>query len=124
VRQLRNSATAAGGVLALGVLAMTVGLIRGEAARDLRTLAATGATRRVRRTLAATTAGVLAALGALLGISVAYLTMVAVFDKDAGRLRHVPVTELTVLLVGVPLVAAVAAWLLAGREPRSLVRDA
>jgi putative ABC transport system permease protein len=49
--QIRGAATAAGGVLALGVLAMTVGLIRGEARRDLRILTATGATRRIRRTL-------------------------------------------------------------------------
>src|SRR4029453_17998926 len=39
---LRAGATAAGMLLAIGVLAMTVGLIRGEAAGDLRTLTATG----------------------------------------------------------------------------------
>src|SRR5262249_6079277 len=38
------AATAAGALLALGVLALTVGLIRTEAAGDLRTLTATGAT--------------------------------------------------------------------------------
>ncbi len=37
-------ATAAGALLALAILAMTVGLIRSEAAGDLRTLTATGAT--------------------------------------------------------------------------------
>src|SRR5262249_56002771 len=50
-------ATAAGGVLALAILAMTVGLIRGERAGDLRTLTAAGASSRIRRALAATTAG-------------------------------------------------------------------
>jgi DNA-binding PadR family transcriptional regulator len=44
-------------LLALGILAMTVGLIRGEAAGDLRTLTATGATGTTRRNLAAVTAG-------------------------------------------------------------------
>ena len=44
-------------LLALGILAMTVGLIRSEAGRDLRTLAATGATSTTRRSLAAATAG-------------------------------------------------------------------
>ena len=41
---LRDGATAVGLLVALGVLAMTVGLIRSETANDLRTLAATGAT--------------------------------------------------------------------------------
>jgi putative ABC transport system permease protein len=123
LRQLRATATGTGGVLALGVLAMTVGLIRGEAGRDLRTLTATGATRRIRRTLAATTAGALALLGAILGVAAAYLTLVAIHQKDIGRLGHVPVVELAVTVLGVPLVATASAWLLAGREPRSLVRD-
>jgi len=120
--QLRAGATGAGGVLALGVLAMTVGLIRGEGARDLRTLTATGATRRIRRTLSATTAGGLAVLGAILGTAVAYLSLAAIHDTDSGKLAHVPVVDLTVILVGVPLLAAASAWLLAGREPRTLGR--
>jgi hypothetical protein len=54
--ELRNWASAAGILLALGVLAMTVGLIRSETAGDLRTLTATGAGRRTRRTLTGATA--------------------------------------------------------------------
>ena len=46
----------AGILLALGVLAATVGLIRGESANELRTLTATGATRSVRRGITAVTA--------------------------------------------------------------------
>jgi putative ABC transport system permease protein len=53
-------ATAAGAFLALAILAMTVGLIRSESAGDLRTLTATGATARIRRTLTGATAGALA----------------------------------------------------------------
>ena len=121
--QIRGAATAAGAVLALGVLAMTVGLIRGEARRDLRILTATGATRRIRRTLAATTALGLAMLGAILGVGVAYLVAAAVLDEDVGLLKRVPVIELMVTLVGVPLIAAAAGWLLSGREPRSLTRE-
>jgi putative ABC transport system permease protein len=121
--QIRGAATAAGGVLALGVLAMTVGLIRGEGRRDLRILTATGATRRIRRTLAATTALGLAVLGAILGVAVAYLAAAAILDEDIGLLKRVPVIELAVILVGVPLVAAAAGWLLSGREPRSLTRE-
>src|SRR6266545_2721575 len=75
--ELRNWATAAGILLALGVLAMTVGLIRSETAGDLRTLTATGANSRTRRTLTSATAGALGLLGGLLGTAVAYLAAIA-----------------------------------------------
>jgi putative ABC transport system permease protein len=120
---LRAGATAAGMLLALGVLAMTVGLIRGEAAGDLRTLTATGATSRIRRTLTAATAGALALLGALLGIAGAYLALTAGYRSDLGSLSRVPVLDLTVTAVGLPLLAALAGWLLAGREPPSIARQ-
>ncbi len=55
-----NWATVFGIVLALGILAMSVGLIRSETASDLRTLAATGASSWTRRTITAVTAGALA----------------------------------------------------------------
>jgi putative ABC transport system permease protein len=63
----RTVATLAGILLALAILAMTVGLIRSESGRDLRTLTATGATSHTRRLLTAVTAGALALLGVLLG---------------------------------------------------------
>jgi putative ABC transport system permease protein len=120
---LRAIATAAGAVLALAILAMTVGLIRAEAAGDLRTLTATGATGRIRRTLTSTTAGGLALLGGILGIGAAYTVIVAGSSRSQlGELTRVPVVELLVIAVGVPLVAAALGWLLAGRAPRSLVR--
>ncbi|MDQ1394784.1 MAG: putative transport system permease protein [Acidimicrobiaceae bacterium] len=121
---LRTGATAAGMLLALGVLAMTVGLIRSEAAGDLRTLTATGASSTVRRHLTAATAGALAALGTLLGIAGAYLVMLGAFSNRLGDLANVPVAHLAVILVGVPLVATLAGWLLAGREPPPLARPA
>jgi putative ABC transport system permease protein len=43
--QISDGATLGGILLALGVLAMTVGLIRSETASDLRTLTATGRAR-------------------------------------------------------------------------------
>ncbi|MFU8870402.1 FtsX-like permease family protein [Micromonospora sp. SL4-19] len=119
---LRTGAVAAGALLALGILAMTVGLIRGEAAGDLRTLTATGAPRRVRRTLTATTAGALALLGALLGLAGAYAGLVSVLHRDLGALAGVPVAHLAAITVGLPVLAAVAGWLLAGREPVALSR--
>ncbi len=71
----------AAALLALAILALTVGLIRGESSGDLRTLTATGASARVRRTLTATTAGALGLLGALLGVGGAYLVLVATVPR-------------------------------------------
>jgi putative ABC transport system permease protein len=115
-------ATAVGALLALAILAMTVGLIRSESAGDLRTLTATGATSRIRRTLTATTAGALALLGAALGVAGAYIVLAAMYHDDIGYLSDVPVLYLVVALVGVPLAAAAAGWLVAGREPRGIAR--
>jgi putative ABC transport system permease protein len=120
---IRSAATAAGLLLALGILAMTIGLIRGEAAGDLRTLTATGATGRTRRTLTAATSSALALLGALLGTGGAYLALTAGYDNDLGSLSRVPLPQLTVILAGLPLVAATGGWLLAGRQPPALARQ-
>lgn len=121
--ELRNWATAGGILIALGVLAMTVGLIRGEAAGDLRTLTATGASRRVRRTLTAATAGGLGLLGAVLGTAVAYLAAVCYYRSSLSTtVSHVPVADLIAVLVGLPLVATLGGWLLAGREPHTIDR--
>jgi putative ABC transport system permease protein len=114
--------TAAGALLALSILAMTVGLIRSESAGDLRTLTATGATARIRRTITATTAGALALLGALLGVAGAYVVLLAMYYDDVGHLSHVPVLYLGVAVVGIPLAAAAAGWLVAGREPPAVAR--
>ena len=81
-RTLGQDATAAGIVFALGVLAMTVGLIRSETANDLRVLTATGASGATRRSLAAATAGALALLAAVLGTGAAYLALVAFHRSD------------------------------------------
>ena len=118
----RVIATAAGALLALGILALTVGLIRSESAADLRTLTATGATSRIRRTLTATTAGALALLGSLLGVAGAYLVLTATYHDDLGYLSDVPVLYLAFAVVGVPLAATAAGWLLAGREPPAIAR--
>ncbi|MGI8517995.1 MAG: FtsX-like permease family protein [Acidimicrobiia bacterium] len=120
---LRWGATAVGTLLALGVLAMTVGLIRSATGADLRTLTATGATSTTRRTLTATTAGALALLGALLGTVGAYVGLAAGYLNDLGTLSSIPVLHLSIIVVGLPLTAAIASWLLAGREPRSIARQ-
>jgi putative ABC transport system permease protein len=122
--KLMAVATAAGAFLALAILAMTVGLIRSESAGDLRTLTATGATSRIRRTLTATTAGALALLGALLGVAGAYVMMLALYHDDLSYLSDVPFLYLALAVVGVPVLATVAGWLLAGREPPAIARTA
>ena len=120
--EVMSIATAAGGMLALAILAMTVGLIRGESAGDLRTLTAAGATSGIRRTLTATTAGALALLGAILGVGGAYLALAATYYDDLGYLSDLPVLYLAFAVIGVPLAAAAAGWLVAGREPPAIAR--
>ena len=115
-------AIAAGGLLALAVLALTVGLIRSESAGDLRTLTATGATSGIRRRLTASTAGALALLGAILGVGGAYVVLAAIYHDDLGYLSDVPVLYLALALLGVPVAAAAAGWLVAGREPSAIAR--
>ncbi len=121
--QLRTGATAAGVAVALAVLAMTVGLIRSETARDLRTLTATGASSTTRRTLTGATASALAVLGAVIGTTGAYLALIAWYHNNLHWLSYVPITNLTGILVGLPAVASVAGWLLAGREPPAIARQ-
>jgi putative ABC transport system permease protein len=119
LQKLRDYSTLAGALVALGVLAMTVGLIRGETANDLRTLAATGASSATRRTLNAASAGALALLGAILGTAAAYLALIAWHWHDVSYLNKPPYANLAVLIFGLPAAAIAGAWLL-GRTPKSL----
>jgi putative ABC transport system permease protein len=119
-------ATVFGIVLALAILAMSLGLIRSEAASDLRTLAATGASGRTRRNLTAATAGALGFTGAVLGTVGGYVGTAGWFRTNSlngglGALfTTVPVTNLLIILIGMPLVAAIGGWIFAGRQPRDL----
>jgi putative ABC transport system permease protein len=111
------------GVLAvLAVLAMTVGLIRSETAGDLRVLSATGASAGTRRLLTGATAGALALLGAVLGTAAAYLGIIA-WNRGLHSLTAFPAAKLAMLIVGLPLLALAAAWLLAGREPPAIAQQ-
>jgi putative ABC transport system permease protein len=125
--EINNWATAFGIVLALGILAMSLGLIRSEAASDLRVLTATGASSSTRRALTAVTAGALALAGALLGTAAAYLGAIAYsWDNKLdglGSLTSIPTRNLLLIIVGMPLIAAAASWLLAGREPPAIARQ-
>jgi putative ABC transport system permease protein len=122
-------ATAAGIALALAILVMTVGLIRAETASDLRTLAATGASSRSRRSITAATAGGLAFLGMLLGTAGGYLACAGFFQGGRfgqsvfGNLSHVPLPNLLIIVVGLPVAAAVGGFVLSGRQPSLVSRQ-
>jgi len=123
-----NWATVFALALAFGILAMSVGLIRSETASDLRILAATGASSRTRRTLTAVTAGALGLLGAVLGTAAGYVGVIGWIRTNSlnggiSALGSVPVANLLVILVGMPLVAAAAGWLLSGRQPPAMAHQ-
>ena len=119
---LGTDSTMIGVLVALAVLAMTVGLIRSETAGDMRTLTAAGASTRTRRWLVGATAGALGLLGGVLGVVGAHLAVLAWNHGRLGSLAHTPAANLLVLIVGLPLAAAVGGWLLAGRDPRAIAR--
>jgi putative ABC transport system permease protein len=122
--QISDGATVLGLIIALGVLVMTVGLIRSETARDLRTLAATGASGTTRRTITAATAGALGLLGAVLGTVAAAIAGVAWARSSLSvTFGDVPTADLLAILVGLPVVAALGGWLLAGRQPAIISRQ-
>jgi putative ABC transport system permease protein len=125
--QIIDAATLFGIVLAIGILGLSVGLVRSEAARDLRTLSATGAGSSTRRTITATTAGALAFTSAVVGIVGGYLAAIGFFRSNSldglSSLTSIPVTNLLVILVGMPLAATALGWLLAGRDPGGIARQ-
>ena len=125
--QIIDVATIFGILLALGILGMSVGLVRSEAARDLRTLAATGASGSTRRTITAATAGALGFTGAVVGIVGGYVAAIGFFRGNSldglSSLTSIPLANLLVILVGMPLGAAILGWLLAGRDPASIGRQ-
>jgi putative ABC transport system permease protein len=122
--EISDGATALGIVIALGVLAMSVGLIRSETAQDLRTLTATGASPRTRRTITAATAAALGLLAAILGMAGAVIAGLAWARSSLSVIfGDVPLTDVLILLIGLPLAAAAGGWLLAGREPKVIARQ-
>jgi putative ABC transport system permease protein len=114
-------------VLALGIVAMSVGLVRGEAARDMCTLTATKANGTTRRIITAATAGALALTGAVTGIIGAYLRgdwlLPEQFALGLSLLTGIPVTNLLVIPADMPLAATALGWLLADRDPADVARQ-
>ncbi|HET7013049.1 MAG TPA: FtsX-like permease family protein [Streptosporangiaceae bacterium] len=124
--EILDAATAFGIVLALGILAMSVGLVSSETATNLRTLTATGASGSARRAITAATAGALALTGAFAGLVAGYVASIAFFRAsqldNLSALTSIPVANLLLILVGMPLIAVAGGWLLAGREPKNIGR--
>ena len=119
--EFADGGTALGIVIALGVLAASVGLIRSETARDLRTLTATGASTMTRRMI---TAAALGLLGAILGMAGALIAGLAwAHSSLSAMFGNVPLSDVLILLIGLPLTAAAGGWLLAGREPPLIARQ-
>ena len=121
-----NAATVFGILLALGILAMSVGLLRSETASSRRTLTATGASGTARRAMSAATAGALALIGAVVGTAAGYVAAIGFFRTSQldtlSSLTSIPVANLLLILLGMPLVAVAGGWLLAGREPSAIGR--
>ncbi|HTS97538.1 MAG TPA: FtsX-like permease family protein [Streptosporangiaceae bacterium] len=121
-----DAATVFGILLALGILAMSAGLLRSETASDLRTLTATGAGSTARRAISAATAGTLALVGAVIGIVAGYIAAIGFFRTSQldslSSLSSIPVASLLLILVGMPAAAVAGGLLLGGREPSAIGR--
>jgi putative ABC transport system permease protein len=124
--EIADVASVFGVLLALGILAMSVGLLRSETASSLRTLAAAGASGTARRAISAATAGALALIGGVVGTAAGYVAAIGFFRTNQldtlSSLSSIPVASLLLILVGMPLVAVIGGWLLAGFEPSAIGR--
>ena len=95
--EILDVATVFGILLALGILAMSVGLLRSETASNLRTLTAAGASGTARRAISAATAGALALIGAVVGIVAGYIAAIGFFRTSQldtlSSLTSIPVSQ-------------------------------
>ena len=122
--EFAGGATTLGIVIALGVLVASVGLIRSETARDLRTLTAASAGAGTRRMITAATTAALGMLGGILGMAGAVIAVLAwAHSSLSAMFGDLPLTDVLILLIGLPLIAAAGGWLLAGREPEAIARQ-
>jgi putative ABC transport system permease protein len=122
---------AAFGLLLLIVTLISTALALAEQQSDMGTLAAVGATKGTRRRLAAAQAATVAFIGVLVGIAVGLAPGIAVtypltgfsYDQETGReitpdpITIIPWLPLSLLLVGVPVVAALLSAVAIRRAP-------
>jgi putative ABC transport system permease protein len=113
----------AAGIVALGAAAIATGLAAADSRTDLTTLAAVGATPRVRRSLSLAQSGIIAGLGSVLGAIAGFGAAAAVLTGINQQYAAtwpapdpipitVPWTNFVVSLVVVPVVAMLGAGLL------------
>jgi len=107
----------AAAIITLGAAGIATGLAQADGRADHATLAAVGADPRLRRTLAACQALVIAGLGAGLGTAVGFVPAVSLIGAVQSLELAVPWVPLAGLIVGLPLLAAVAAWTLTRSSP-------
>jgi putative ABC transport system permease protein len=91
---------------------VATGLAQADSRPDYATLAAVGATPRLRRVLATCQAAVVAFLGTALGIAAGFVPATAFIRADPELDLVLPWANLGVILVAIPLLAAAAAGLL------------
>ncbi len=99
-------------LVTLGAAGIATGLAQADARADHATLAAVGATPRLRRTLAAAQALAVAGLGTILGVLAGLVPGLAFIGAVGSLDVAIPWLTLAEVLVGIPLVAALCAWLL------------
>jgi hypothetical protein len=74
--------------------------------------------------ITAATAAALGLLGAILGTAGAVIAGTAWMHSGlTATAGGVPPSDLEILLIGLPLAAAIGGWLLAGREPPAIARQ-
>ena len=103
------------GAIALTASAIAIGLARIDGRRDEAILGAMGATRRLRRAVSFWQAVLHAGIGAVVGAGLGLLAAGALALPGGPMLFAPPLLQLGIAALGVPLVIAVGAWLLAGR---------
>ena len=98
-------------IVTVGAAGISTGLAQADARADHATLLAVGATPRVRRSLAASQALAIAALGSLLGFISGLVPALAYVGAIDSLTLVMPWGTLALLLLGIPAIAAAGAYL-------------
>ncbi|RZS89952.1 putative ABC transport system permease protein [Motilibacter rhizosphaerae] len=101
----------AAGLVVLGASWVTTGLAQADSRADSATLAAVGADPGVRRRVSAAQALAVSGTGTLLGVLAGFVPALAFVGQDESLRTVVPWAPLLVLLLGVPVVAALTSGL-------------
>lgn len=103
------------GVVTLGASGIVTGLTAADSRADLTTLAAIGAAPRTRRRLMAASAAIIAFLGSLLGVVAGFVPAIGLLrvrdgGSHAGTAVTLPWAQLSAIVLLIPLLAALFAW--------------